>query len=171
VSRCALCRAGGHGKVALAGDMRRDHPEDHMATPIQLVFDCADPERLARFWAAALGYRMQPPPEGYATWREFETARGIPEHERNSWNAVIDPDGVGPRLYFHRVPEPKVGKNRLHIDLDVARDVAAGEYRARIEAEAERLSKLGATRLRATEEDGEYWVTMLDPEGNEFDLM
>jgi hypothetical protein len=75
------------------------------------------------------------------------------------------------RADFHRVPEPKVGKNRLHLDLDVARDVPPEQYRQRIGGEAERLRQLGATRLRAVEEHGEYWVTMLDPEGYEFDLM
>jgi hypothetical protein len=76
---------------------------------------------------------------------------------------VVDPDGTGPRLYFHRVPEPKTGKNRLHLDLDVARDVPPEQYRQRIDGEAERLRQLGATRLRAVEEHDEYWVTMLDP--------
>ena len=81
------------------------------------------------------------------------------------------PDGAGPRVYFHRVPEPKRGKNRLHLDLAVARDVPPEEYRRRIDDEADRLCQVGATKLRAVEEHGEYWVTMLDPEGNEFDLM
>jgi hypothetical protein len=84
---------------------------------------------------------------------------------------VVDPDGAGPRLYFHRVPERKTGKNRLHLDLNVARDMRPAEYRQRIDGEAERLRQAGATRLRAVGNRGEYWVTMLDPEGNEFDLM
>jgi Glyoxalase-like domain len=142
-----------------------------MARRIQVVIDCADPDGLATFWAQALGYKKQDPPEGYATWRNFETAQGVAQAELNSWHAVVDPDGAGPRLYFHRVPEPKVGKNRLHLDLEVARDVSPEEYRQRIDTEAERLRQVGATRLRAVEEHGEYWVTMLDPEGNEFDLM
>jgi hypothetical protein len=82
-----------------------------MATRIQVVIDCADPDSLATFWAEALGYKKQDPPEGYPTWQDFETAQGIPQNELNSWHAVIDPDGAGPRLYFHRVPEPKTGKN------------------------------------------------------------
>ena len=63
------------------------------------------------------------------------------------------------------------GKNRLHLDLAVARDVPPEEYHRRIDDEADRLRQAGATKLRAVEKHGEYWVTMLDPEGNEFDLM
>jgi hypothetical protein len=142
-----------------------------MATRIQVVIDCADPDGLATFWAEALGYKKQDPPEGCATWRDFETAQGVPQDELNSWHAVVDSDGAGPRVYFHRVPEPKRGKNRLHLDLAVARDVPPEEYRRRIDDEADRLRQVGATKLRAVEEHGEYWVTMLDPEGNECDLM
>ena len=49
-----------------------------MATRIQVVIDCADPDGLATFWAEVLGYKKQDPPEGYATWRDFETAQGVP---------------------------------------------------------------------------------------------
>ena len=140
-----------------------------MATRIQVVIDCADPDGLATFWAEVLGYKKQDPPEGYATWRDFETAQGVAQNELNSWHAVVDPDGAGPRVYFHRVPEPKRGKNRLHLDLAVARDVPPEEYRRRIDDETDRLRQVGATKLRAVEEHGE--LTMLDPEGNEFDLM
>jgi len=87
-----------------------------MATNIQVVFDCADPARLAEFWAVALGYAPQPPPTGFASWQEWLTAQGVPESEWNSANAVIDRDGKGPRIYFQRVPESKVVKNRVHLD-------------------------------------------------------
>jgi Glyoxalase-like domain len=90
-------------------------------------------------------------PEGYATWRDLETAQGVPQDELNSWHAVVDPDAAGPRVYFHRVPEPKRGKNRLHLDLAVARDVPPEEYRRRIDDEADRLRQVGATKLRAVE--------------------
>jgi hypothetical protein len=50
-----------------------------MATRIQVVIDCADPDGLATFWAEALGYTKQDPPEGYATWWDFETAQGVPK--------------------------------------------------------------------------------------------
>ena len=143
-----------------------------MSTRVQVVFDCADPDRLARFWAEALGYRIPDPPEGHATWPEFLAAQGIPEADWNSASAVEDPEGVGPRIYFQRVPEPKVVKNRLHLDLNVGggREVPLGERRRRVDAEAERLAALGATRLRPYEEHGEYHVAMRDPEENEFDV-
>ncbi len=123
-----------------------------------ITFDCADPSRLAEFWAAALGYKQQDPPDGYASWPEFLAAQGIPEDQWNSANAVVDPDGTGPRLYFQRVPEPKTIKNRLHLDLS-ASDV---------EAEVGRLVGLGAREVRRFDERGESWIVMADPEGNEF---
>ena len=143
-----------------------------MATPIQVTFDCADPDRLATFWATALGYRKQEPPEGYATWPAFLAAQGIPEDQWNSASALIDPEGRGPRLYFQRVPEPKVVKNRVHLDLNVGggRHVPLEESRTWVNAEVERLRGEGATQLRPVEEHGEYWVVMADPEGNEFCL-
>ena len=141
-----------------------------MATGIQVVIDCADPARLAEFWAAALGYTMQDPPTGFATWQEFLAAQGVPESEWNSANAVVDPDKHGPRVYFQRVPEPKTVKNRVHLDLNVGGGHATPleTRRERVGAEARRLLSLGATQLRATELRGEYWIVMQDPEGNEF---
>ncbi len=143
-----------------------------MATSIQIVFDCANPDNLATFWAAALHYKKQDPPPGFATWPDFLKAQGIPEDEWDSASAIIDPDGVGPRLYFQRVPEGKVVKNRVHLDLNVGgpRGTPLDERRRRVDAEVGRLVQLGARRSRAVEERGEYWVNMFDPEGNEFDL-
>ena len=143
-----------------------------MATSIQVTFDCADPDRLATFWAAALGYQKQEPPEGYATWPEFLAAQGVPEDQWNAASAVVDPDGLGPRLFFQRVPEPKASKNRVHLDVNVGGDrtTPPDERRQRVDAEVERLSRIGATELRAHEEHGEYWIVMQDPEGNEFCL-
>jgi hypothetical protein len=143
-----------------------------MATSVQVTFDGADPDRLASFWATALGYSKQDPPPGYATWPAFLAAQGIPDDQWNSASAVIDPEGRGPRLYFQRVPEPKVVKNRVHLDLNVSggRHVPLEERRVRVNAEVERLLGVGATQLRPVEERGEYWVVMADPEGNEFCL-
>ena len=136
-----------------------------MATSIQVVFDCADPDRLATFWATTLHYKKQDPPEGFTTWYEFLAAQGIPEDQWNSANAVVDPDGRGPRLYFQRVPEPKVVKNRVHVDLNVSGGPGTPleERRGRVDAEVERLLGIGATKLRPYEERGEYWVVMQDP--------
>jgi len=141
-----------------------------MATKFQVVFDCADPDRLARFWAAALGYKLQDPPEGRPTWEAFLRAAGIPEEEWNSASAVVDPDGAGSRIYFQRVPEGKVAKNRVHLDLNVGGGPGTPleQRKTRVDAEVRRLSGEGATVLRPVEQRGEYWVVMRDPEGNEF---
>ncbi len=142
-----------------------------MATSIQLVFDTGDPDREAHFWAAALGYVLQPPPAGFDTWAAFLDAQAIPEERRNDASAIVDPDGRGPRIYFQKVPEGKTAKNRMHMDLNVSGGGGVGlaERRTRVDAEVARLKGLGATDARgAMEQDGEYWVRMNDPEGNEF---
>jgi hypothetical protein len=142
-----------------------------MATSIQVVMDCADPDRMMAFWGPALGYARQDPPQGYATWEEFLEAMGVPKDKWDSAGAVVDPDGTGPRLYFQKVPEAKVVKNRVHLDLNVGggRGKPLEERRANVDAEVERLKGLGATEFRpGSLENDEYWVVMQDPEGNEF---
>lgn len=142
-----------------------------MSTSIQLVFDTADPDREARFWAEALGYRLQPPPDGFDTWPAFLRQQGVPEGQWNDASAIVDPAGSGPRLFFQRVPEAKVAKNRVHLDLNVSggHGVALEERQRRVDAEVVRLKSLGATDERgAIEKNGEYWTRMNDPEGNEF---
>jgi hypothetical protein len=143
-----------------------------LATGVQIVFDCADPEKLAGFWAAALHYQQQDPPAGFDSWPAWLKAQGIPESEWNSANAVVDPDAAGPRIYFQRVPERKTVKNRVHLDLNVGgpRGTPLEVRRLRVDAEVERLIQLGARQSRAVAERGEYCVNMLDPEGNEFDV-
>ena len=141
-----------------------------MTTTLQIVLDCADPSELAAFWADALGYIVQPPPGEHESWESFLAELGVPEDEWNSASAVIDPDGTGPRLFFQRVPEPKVTKNRVHMDLNVGGgpSVPMDVRRERLTGEAERLRSLGAVRVRDVEERDEYWIVMQDPEGNEF---
>jgi catechol 2,3-dioxygenase-like lactoylglutathione lyase family enzyme len=141
-----------------------------MATSIQMTFDCADPDRLARFWAAALGYKIQDPPPGYASWEDFLTAIGVPREQWNDRSAIVDPAGRGPRCFFQRVPEPKAVKNRLHLDVNAGGELGApaDERRQRVDAAVERLVGLGATTVRTVEEQMERWVVMQDPEGNEF---
>ena len=143
-----------------------------MATAVQIVFDCANPDGLATFWAAALHYKKQDPPSGFESWEAFLKAQGIPESEWNSASAVADPDGSGPRIYFQQVPEGKRVKNRVHLDLNVGgpRTAPPQERRRRIDAEVDRLVGLKARKVKAVEERGEYFVNMLDPEGNEFDV-
>jgi glyoxalase superfamily protein len=140
-------------------------------TSIQLVFDTADPDREAQFWAEALGYRLQPPPDGHPSWEAFLRAQGIPEERWHDASAIVDPDGERPRIFFQRVPEGKTAKNRMHMDLNVSggRDVPLEERKRRVDSEVARLKAFGATDERgSTERDGEYWVRMNDPEGNEF---
>jgi catechol 2,3-dioxygenase-like lactoylglutathione lyase family enzyme len=146
-----------------------------MATPIQVTIDCAEPARLARFWAEALGYRLEEPPDGFATWQDYWGSRGLPPEEiEDGYDSIVDPDGVGPRIWFQPVPEPKAVKNRVHLDLGVGggRQVPLATRRERVDAEAERLVAAGATRLRVLDGEviGHYAVVMADPEGNEFCL-
>jgi len=137
-----------------------------MATPVQLTFDCADPGTQARFWAGALGYVLEPPPGPFQTWDEALEAWGVPEELWNSRSAAVDPDGRGPRFFFQQVPEAKVAKNRVHVDIKAGG--SGDDRRARIDAEVERLQGLGAAVLNPVDEWGSYCVVMQDPEGNEF---
>ncbi|MGY6024915.1 VOC family protein [Streptomyces spinosirectus] len=146
-------------------------------TPIhwKLVIDAADPHAQAEFWAAALGYEV----EDNAAFIErllelwaLPDAATVDFHGRRAFRdliAVRHPDdpydaekgvGLGRRLLFQRVPEPKSVKNRLHLDLH------PGEGRR--DGEVERLERLGASVLRQVKEPAGEWVVMADPEGNEF---
>ncbi|WP_030783142.1 VOC family protein [Streptomyces sp. NRRL S-920] len=136
----------------------------------QVTFDCAEPERLARFWCEVLGYVVPPPPEGYTTWDDFKQAQ--PPEERDAWFACGDPSGVGPRLFFQRVPEGKVAKNRVHLDVRVGTGLVGEERVAVLEAECARLVALGGVRVRLllADEENESCLVMQDVEGNEFCL-
>jgi hypothetical protein len=105
---------------------------------ISLVLDCQDPERLAEFWCAALRYENAGRAGRYV--------------------ALVADDR--PMILLQRVDEPKVGKNRMHLDL----------HPEAVEPEVERLLGLGATRLSddVLGEHGHRWIVMADPEGNEF---
>ena len=137
---------------------------------VQVTFDCAEPERLARFWCEVLGYVPPAPPEGFATWDEFNET--LPPEKQDSWFACADPGGVGPRLFFQRVPEGKVVKNRVHLDVRVGTGLVGQERVDALEAECARLVAHGATRLHLLEADGinEACLVMQDVEGNEFCL-
>jgi hypothetical protein len=137
---------------------------------VQVAFDCVQPERVGRFWCEVLGYVPPPPPEGFATWDDFN--QSLPPKERDSWFACSDPTGVGPRLYFQRVPEGKVVKNRVHLDVRVGTGLAGEERLAALLAERARLEALGAVHVRTmiADEENESCIVMQDIEGNEFDL-
>jgi hypothetical protein len=143
-----------------------------MVVPIQVTFDCADPDRLAHFWADLLGYQLDPPPEGYDSWDAWLIEQGIPESEWNSASAVSDPEEHGPRIFFQRVPEPKESKNRVHLDVNVGgpRGTPADERRTAVDAAVERAIGLGAKKVRLVDERGERHYVMNDIEGNEFCL-
>ena len=141
-----------------------------MANGIQVVFDCKDPNAMAAFWSEALGYVIQPPPPGFDSWPELLRSIGWAEEDLDRASAIVDPDEHGPRVYFQRVPEGKVAKNRVHLDVNVAADLPSEEQGARIRAEAERLAALGAVELYERHETAGHWITMQDPEGNEFCL-
>ena len=115
--------------------------------PATLTFDCGDPMQVATFWAAAMGYRLDPDSDDEGAY-------------------LADPSGATKGLYFQRVPEPKVAKNRVHLDLRPSGTM--GE-------EVERLRTLGASvgelvEVPASAVDGQpsFWTVMGDPEGNEF---
>lgn len=76
--------------------------------------------------------------------------------------AASDPEKKGPRFYFQRVPEPKVAKNRVHLDIPVEQD--------QLDAEVQRLQAAGATLAGFDSHPGHRWAVMRDPEGNEFCL-
>ena len=127
-----------------------------MAVLRDVGVDCEHPAALARFWAAALdGYQVAAyDQEAMADL----AAQGITDPEQDPSVLVEPTAGSGLRLFFNRVPEPKVTKNRLHLDV-TAEDPAA---------ERDRLITLGARALRR---DSDGWVVMADPEGNEFCVM
>ena len=143
-----------------------------MAIPVQITFDCADPDRLAHFWADLLGYQLDPPPPGYDSWEDWLREQGIPESDWSMASAVSDPEGRWPRLFFQRVPEQKQVKNRVHLDVNVGgpRGTPPDERRAIVDTAVERAIGLGATKVRLVEERGERHYVMQDTEGNEFCL-
>src|SRR5215831_16912132 len=138
-----------------------------MAVRFQLVIDCRDPEPLARFWTAALGYEFEPPPEGFATWDDYWRDVGVGEEDLGiGQDCIVDPGGGGPRIWFQVVPELKAVKNRLHLDIGVGREFPIETRRKRVDAEAERLAGLGASSVRVLSQAGldHYGIAMQDPE-------
>ncbi|MFM8349742.1 MAG: VOC family protein [Actinomycetales bacterium] len=116
---------------------------------LELTLDVNDPETMIEFWAALLDYESPSEPR-------FEVT------ERIYWS-LVPRNADGPRLVIQRVPEPTVGKSRLHLDIHVSD----------IEAEATRACTLGALRIdhAPITEVGSTWIRMQDPEGNLFCLV
>jgi ribosomal-protein-alanine N-acetyltransferase len=116
-----------------------------------VVMDCASVAKLASFWSAVTGYRPAP---GEPPWDD-------PEWNDAGWVTIRDPEGRAPKFAFQGVPEGEVVKNRVHLDL-----MAEDE-----EAEAAKIQELGATFLRRSDNPEDPFVTLADPEGNEFDVI
>jgi hypothetical protein len=152
-----------------------------MSRHIQVTFDAHDPRALSTFWRAALGYVHPSPPgvvlaEGadpLAAWEDFLERLGVPPDQRNTSSAIEDPEGHGPRLFFQQVPEGKVAKNRVHLDVRAAPGLQGDERMAGLELECSRLVRLGATRVSRSEPAPPMsagFIVLTDPEGNEFCL-
>lgn len=133
-----------------------------MATPFQITIDCVDADVMSRFWSTALGYVEEPPPAGYLSWEDFLRANGIATPPAGSISAIVDPDDIGPRVLFLRVPEPKTVKNRVHLDIRTGR--TDDDKLAKVD----QLVEAGGATVRRVEEHGDWWMIMTDPEGNEF---
>ncbi|MGN6634635.1 MAG: VOC family protein [Oryzihumus sp.] len=139
----------------------------------QLTIDANDPALLARFWAAALGYRPVPPSEPPTTWNAHYRSRLGSDDAFD--DRLFDPEGLRPPLWFQQVPETRAGKTRVHLDLyPTGRDdTLTWDRRVEIvEAKVAELVGLGATVERRMGVDDPadpfYFVVMHDPEGNEF---
>jgi hypothetical protein len=141
-----------------------------MAIGFQVTFDAANPDALAHFWAEVLGYIIQPPPQGFDSWDAFLDSIGVPADQRDTMSAVVDPDKSGPRILFQKVPESKTVKNRVHLDVNVGGPLGTplDERKKKVADHVARAESLGARKLYEIEEPGEFWVTLADPEGNEF---
>ena len=137
---------------------------------VQVTFDCAAPRAVAAFWKVSLGYVDPPVPPGFDSWDAFDAS--LPAGRQGSTWACQDPDGVGSRLFFQRVPEGKKVKNRLHLDVRIGVGLTGDERVAALEAEAARLVPLGARRLHLlpADEEDEACLVMHEVEGNEFCL-
>jgi Glyoxalase-like domain len=138
-----------------------------VATDFQVTIDCARPHELADWWAAALGWEVEPSDEafirrmveaGYAAEADTTTHRGVLVWKEGA--ALRSPDPGRPRLLFQLVPEAKTVKNRLHLDLRFGAE--------RLEQEVTRLVGMGATELWRGSQGPHTWATLADPEGNEF---
>jgi hypothetical protein len=142
-----------------------------MAYEFQVVVDTADPHGLADWWAETLQWVVEPSDEefirkmiaeGYATADDTTTHNGTLVWKDGA--AIRHPDGpergTRRRVLFQLVPESKTVKNRLHLDVWVGAEQA--------EAAMARLIERGATFLHRGRQGPHAWVTMADPEGNEF---
>jgi hypothetical protein len=133
----------------------------------QVTIDCARPHELADWWAEALGWTVEPSDEafirrmidaGHASADDTTTHRGVLVWKEGA--AINSPAPGRPRVLFQQAPEGKTVKNRVHLDLRPGAEDPA--------AVVERLVAMGATELWRASQGPHSWVTLADPEGNEF---
>ena len=140
-----------------------------MAYEFQVTLDCADPHTLADWWAETLGWQVEPSDEafirrmisaGYATESDTKLHDGVLVWKECA--AIAHPEGLqrAPRMLFQLVPEPKTVKNRMHLDVRIGTDD--------VEPTVAGLVARGATFLHNGRQGPNTWVTLADPEGNEF---
>ncbi len=136
-----------------------------MSRQVQIAIDCHDPHALNRFWAELMQYE---PEDHHDQILELLAAGHLTEDETTTIDgrrafrtaaACRDTAGPGPRLLFQQVPEDKLAKNRMHLD------VRTGDDSDKVIA---RCIELGATWLWDGRQGPHTWVTLADPEGNEF---
>lgn len=140
-----------------------------MAYEFQVTVDCADPHTLADWWAETLDWKVEPQDEalirrmvsaGHATDSDTKLHNGMLVWKVGA--AICHPDGTGraPRVLFQLVPEAKTVKNRLHLDVRIGADD--------VDVAVAGLAARGAKVLHTGQQGPFTWVTLADPEGNEF---
>jgi hypothetical protein len=142
-----------------------------MAIAWTVTMDCTHAQALADFWSKALGYVWSPAPEGFDSWDDWKRHFDIPEAEWDDVARIVDPEGIGPRISFLKVPEPKVAKNRIHLDVQVGggRSEPVDVRLPKVRAKVAELTAAGGTVVAEYGHQGQLdHVVMADPEGNEF---
>lgn len=133
------------------------------------TFYADDPVALSHFWAGVFGY---PPAVFDGDLKEHLLANGLAESDLTTRGLAEDPEGKGPRLFFHHADSPKEGRNRIHFDINPG--VGGRPTREQLDAERDRIVALGGTVVRLVEQSWGPWpelyYQMRDPEGNEFCL-
>jgi hypothetical protein len=139
-----------------------------MATRVQITFDAHDAHALATWWANLLGYEMEDHHDLVASLLEqgIVTEDDVSRIDGRLGFAGVatarDPEGIAPRIYVQEVPEDKVAKNRLHLDVPIGDET--------LDDAVVRVTGLGASLVEVRQHPGERWAVMQDPEGNEFCL-